>query len=394
MEYLGVKLKVNKSLLFFALAAWIGLDAYLISGNTVVIKLIVYGAFICVFTSGLFSKKIDTQLFGIVFLIISFYFHIPGEGSLNNIIGFGFIPLSIVFFLTEESKCILYKYFKLIFVLSLIPGLVIYFLDVSGVSIPYTDITVFEKRQIGEANFVVDYIGFMGNTKQLISNTFSFYRFEGMYNEPGVVGTLSALLLVVSQFEIKSWENKVLIVSGLLSLSLAFYVILLFHFLLSSSNIKHYMIFLASIIVVVNLPITKHYLADRFKIDNYTLKGDNRVSDDFSFLYTQDIDNGDVYNKIFGLGSDAHAKKGYNVSSYKQLIYNKGYLGIILIISFYLIYIYKHLRSTKLRLIMLIVLLSIYQRPEVMTLFFTVVFAGGISLMNNQSEKMYQLNIS
>lgn len=50
----------------------------------------------------------------------------------------------------------------------------------------------------------------------------------GMYDEPGVVGTIAGAILMTRQFNFKKWINIPIFIAGILSFSLFFYVILQF----------------------------------------------------------------------------------------------------------------------------------------------------------------------
>lgn len=58
------------------------------------------------------------------------------------------------------------------------------------------------------------------------SKTFDILpRFFGMYDEPGVVGTIAGAILMTRQFNFKKWINIPIFIAGILSFSLFFYVI-------------------------------------------------------------------------------------------------------------------------------------------------------------------------
>ena len=126
---------------------------------------------------------------------------------------------------------------------------------------------------------------------------------------------------------------------------------------------------------------TRYYIIERLRFNTETgkLKFDNRVSSSFQELYDSKIKNGDIFHKVFGYGSNAHSKNNFNVASYKALIYNKGYFGFILIILFYLFYFRYYIKEYQNQVIILIFLTSIYQRPDVVSLFYSIIFFGGVS---------------
>ena len=57
-------------------------------------------------------------------------------------------------------------------------------------------------------------------------------RFYAFYDEPGVLGNIIMVLLYIQRFNLKKWYNIVFLISGLLSLSLAFYIALIVYYVL------------------------------------------------------------------------------------------------------------------------------------------------------------------
>ncbi len=376
-------------LFLYAILAWFGLEPYFLINNDLIIIVILYSSFVLVLVFVDMSKKARDMLFFVLFFFIGFYFSVPGIGSINKNIGLAFIPTSIFFLIRKEYKIFLLKYFKTIFVLSLILGFVVYIFDVAGFNVPYS----FIKSYTYISGYSLDYIGFMGNMKPIMFEPFNIYRFQGMYPEPGLVGTVTAMLLVLSNYRIKERQNLVLFICGTISLSLAFYIIGVFYYILrTKKGFSNILIGMLLLFIVFNIPATKYFIVNRFKIVNYKMKALNRVSDDFAVLYNQRIKNGDLDRKLFGYGADAHISPGYNVSSYKCIVYNKGYIGLFVIISFYILYLLKYLKDKVSRLMMIIILSSIYQRPDVMALFYAIIIVGGVAYLSNSVAERNSVN--
>lgn len=52
-------------------------------------------------------------------------------------------------------------------------------------------------------------------------------RFYGPFNEPGVVGTLGAVLLCTQKFNFKDWRTLIILLAGVLSMSLFFFALVI-----------------------------------------------------------------------------------------------------------------------------------------------------------------------
>jgi len=387
IQITGIK---RVALILFAALAWFGLRPYFLLERDLWIVIVMYSSFGLVVLSFGLRVRFEELGYFISFLFIAFYFQFPGEGSIDKTIGLGFILVSYVFILEEKYKIVLYSYFKTIFVISLIPGLVIYIFDIAGINIPYS--IVMEKVS-ERGGYTLQYIGFMGNMKPVLFSELGIYRFQAMYPEPGVVGTICALILVIDKFRLKGKQNLFLIVCGFMSLSLGFYLVLfLIYILHTKKNLKNIIAFVILITIILLNPVTQNFILDRFVIVDSKLKADNRVSYESAEIYHRKIVKGEFERKIFGYGADANYSMGFTGSSFIIVILNKGYLGLLLLISFYLLYIFKRLKDRNSIMIMLIWLTVLYHRPNVMALFFNLLFASSVAILRIREQARIPIN--
>lgn len=175
-------------------------------------------------------------------------------------------------------------------------------------------------------------------------------RFCGVYDEPGVIGTLSAVLLCINQFKMKDWKNVVFLITGLLSMSLSFYVILTFCSLA-------YLVFVRKkygIAALICVSLFTFYLYTKDNIyfevliwdriewneDGGKFAGDNRMTDSANEYYETHVQG----TKAFWLGLDDNKRFGElaeGSSSYKIVIAKNGFIFCFLyIFCFILLAIY------------------------------------------------------
>ena len=191
-------------------------------------------------------------------------------------------------------------------------------------------------------------------------------RFFGLFDEPGVVGTISGIILITENFNLKKWYNIVILVTGLLSLSL-FFIILCAIYILATAPIKYkvFSILLVGIVVVLfsQSEILDQYIFSRLLFEDNKFVGDTRSHGDFDSFYAK-FRQSSAY--LTGLGAGTGAARNEGGSSYKQLIVDYGLIFFLVNIFCYYLFSRKTLTSFKMIFVFFLSLLgSMYQRPFV-----------------------------
>ncbi len=197
-------------------------------------------------------------------------------------------------------------------------------------------------------------------------------RFQALANEPGLLGTLCGLLLYYTRRERKlRIPYYIFLLSGIISFSLAFYVILAIHFLfVVRLNLK------GILAIVLIISASFYMLRDQFEVlliervvESEDI--DNRTSEDFDDAFEKAYRQGILwlgvgYQNVEGLVSESD---GGNAGG-KLWILQYGIIGVIIVFIGYGI-LYYHRCGRKLKLydwIYLIVFwLSFYQRQTIYT---------------------------
>lgn len=216
-----------------------------------------------------------------------------------------------------------------------------------------------------------------------------FYRFYGFLNEPGFIGTLSALIILAWRFD---FSNKkilyIYLVACLLSLSLASYLTLFLGFLyfISFKRVL-YLLGLILLFLVVNYDLVDRYVFSRLTIIDGEFAGDNRTSSQFDIQWERLISSRDV---IFGKGKGQHTLTSQHggVSSWKTIVYNSGVVGLVLYLSIF-ICIFLLVNNGKFKkyhfVFLFVFLLTIYHRPNIHNIYYLIILLGG--LLHNVSLK-------
>lgn len=332
----------------------------------------------------------------VFFLIVLLYYTTLGilneQSSFFGVIS-DFIKLSLVsipFASVSFSKKV-YNSFFTIYIVVMLVSLSSYICAHIGIISPIEQI----QKLTGETNRIYNIYPL------LVSEVgFDFLRFYGPFNEPGVVGTLAALLLCIQRFDFKDWRTTVLLVSGLLSMSFFFFILVigygLVYIIMVKRNFLYLIIFTAFFalfyIKTKEDPLISTALWERFEWDDNTqsFKGDNRQN------YAVDT----FIDRIKNTSSYWFGCKGTEVehfwnivgetSSYKVVIVNKGVIFLVMYLLFFVFMGLKHKKSSTFYLFIAVLIANTYQRPDiysVLMIFIYSYFARFSLVQTNQPTK-------
>ncbi|MDE5678734.1 hypothetical protein [Phocaeicola sp.] len=196
------------------------------------------------------------------------------------------------------------------------------------------------------------------------ANTFRFYS---MFDEPGVLGTLSAFVLFANRYDFKQINNLIILIGAFFSFSLAFYILTFIGYLFQSvQNIRKILLSIFSVLLVVFAAYStlKDNLAFQYSVIERISSGgvdnlDNRTGDQASRFYDSFISTPEA---LMGIGYDKMMnKKLKEGQSYKLFIIEYGLLSIVcLLISYYVL---AGRKNMYIYVLCLIFILSFLQRP-------------------------------
>ena len=200
--------------------------------------------------------------------------------NLNGILlvpvsGLGFAPLFLcsVDFWKKCVDCFI-KLLAVLLVFALIEHIFVCFLDKEFVSPYITECPTNKDR---------DYLVYLFNAYLQYSFQF-FKRFFAFYDEPGVLGNIVMVLLYIQRFNLKKWYNVVLLVSGILSFSLTFYLAVAAYFILFG-NMKSKVVFAIVALILTyyfyNNEMVYDLVFGRLEFEDGQMAGYNRENEDF-----------------------------------------------------------------------------------------------------------------
>lgn len=293
--------------------------------------------------------------FAIVFLYISI-------SSSRNLFGYINALLFLIFFLVNDKVIIrTYNAFKLIFAISLLLSLTVYILIIFF-SIPF-NYTIIKPLNELKINNYVKYPFLV--SEGFIGMKYLNIRFFGMFDEPGVVGSLVTILLFADNYNLKSKQNIIFFISGIFSFSFYFYLSSAVYFLLFSANkIRFFfaLLFILFFSLTSNNEILSTIIWDRFKFEDKKLKGDNRSEIKLDIEFEKLIQSNEVF---FGKGGNYTKKMELmGSSSYKLLIVDYGIVFmIILFFAFWFLAKYKIKDRFLIFIYLFLIIGMMYQRP-------------------------------
>lgn len=182
-------------------------------------------------------------------------------------------------------------------------------------------------------------------------------RFQGLFREPGFLGICSGLFLFkCHEF---SWKISVIwIISGVLSLSLAFYALaiiaLIYHILITKILLKPlYIIFISTIGVILFITLWD-ILNDAIflRTQDYLEYGDNRTTVDLDRELNRMFSSSDLW---FGYGYSKFIDDGYNFGNagIKAELFKYGLINVCLFVLFFYILLYSYSLTLKQKLFLL-----------------------------------------
>lgn len=337
----------------------------------------------------------------LLYLLFFIWWHIYFKGFVVKTVNiFGLVgpivftlpPITIFIFSTRDEKTYFLNIFTMFMSLICFISLAFFLLYLVGIKLPnhkiYHPTSQFYKYFDNYLFFII-----------VRNGTFVIFpRFQSIFTEPGHLGMMCALLLYANQYDVKKISTIILLISVLLSLSLAAYVLLIAGFLIfkfcSSRKKLKMTVFLVTVLALLVIGGVTYYqthpesvfsqrILSRLLFDEEKgIAGNNRNTAEFKKLYN-DFRSNDI-QLIFGSGHSVGEvfPKGGN-SSYKNFIYEHGLFGLLLLLLFY----YSFVNRNFVMLGMLVLWeLSFIQRPYAVwesQMFIFISFSALLTKSNN-----------
>ena len=307
--------------------------------------------------------------------------------------------LVLLFVCKKEFQIDVFLKFKKIYVIIIGLSMVVWTLLQLGVNVPHHTIPPLNslKQVTYDAYPFLVKLNIYTLSYDSLSNSM---RFMGPFDEPGVVGTISLMLLFVERFDLRKKGNIVLLLSGIISFSLFFYVaafVFLFYNITTNKNKGWYKtlmgVILASLVVYsFSNPITRELIWERLEWDTSrnTIVGDNRTGEDFD-AYVESIRG--TYAYFWGVGDSQISARFSGAASINNALIRYGLVVLVYFFVFYAFYSRRYIKSIFMWLaFMTFLYATLYQRPGFFTIHYLFIFNMAIYASSKKYQNLFTAN--
>lgn len=278
-----------------------------------------------------------------------------GIVTVFNFLGFAFIPL-----IKKELILATYESFRKIFIAVIFLSFIFYVLAAFGMPKMGTF-----THQNGPDLYTYELFPFLVRGLGKIEG-FNL-RFQALFDEAGLVGTISGLILVAERMNLKKRGNLLLLICSLFTLSFYFYVCLAFGFIFFSKGTaknrwKIFALCALFVAVTYRMPFFYDNLYYRFE---YDADAGGFVGDNRNGWGLRDYFDSILWTPVFftGLGS-TFAEQYSGAASLYLVIVKHGFVFVVLNIGAYLLLSFREIKHKPTWLMFVIFfLLTLYQRP-------------------------------
>lgn len=334
-----------------------------------------YGQLLCGISALILSGiRIEKKYFISCILFFVFYLYASLYVLDLNLLGrlFTLLPFCI-FFLKKKDIQSVYTLYQDFFVYTVTISLVVYFFVV-WIEYDLSYSIIEPLNDLKTHNYLAYPFCVIPD-----ENYFSHFRFCGCYDEPGVVGTITGIMLITNRWNMRDWKNVVLLLSGIFTFSLYFYLLQFLYFLFYA-RLRYKIVVLLLLIGLFfslqNDELVNKFLLTRLDFSGGDFSGDNRTTASFDSWYSNFLF---TTNFWIGCGKGMANIVDAGGASYKHLIVDHGFIMFVVYMLSFLYLIWKNHSLSKNLLIIAVVLFSlIYQRPFIFNYLYLFLLVSSI----------------
>ena len=286
--------------------------------------------------------------------------------------------------LSDDEKIQVFLLYKKYLIFSAVCGVIAFLAFSLNLPIPY-DIKPYYSEN--SASLYVDY-----RLAYLITS-FPIIRLCGLFNEPGYFGTIIAFYLCADQLNLRKKDNLILFIAGLLTFSMAFYVITLLYLAFMTRHKPKILFFWIILLFVVlfilpeiDLGSSMNKLVHRFSFEDGEFVGNNRSKEPIDQTLEDMIGTSDMW---FGYGQGYASDLAVETSTYKSYIIDYGFVGFFLMFgSLFLTTFFEARKNIYVLIFLICFFASVYQRPGIYNLVYFVVLLGGMKYISQSTYKL------
>lgn len=314
------------------------------------------------------NSDIKSKGRGTLFAIFAILIILSALNSGLNVFGMmGIVCFMFVPFAKEQFARRTFDYFLTIYAVVVGISAIVWMFSLSGI-VPSTGV-IEPLNQLKSYNYTTYPLLVKYN---YVLDQFRMERFCGPFDEPGVIGTICALLLTVGKFNFKDKRLLIVFVTGFLSMSFFYFIIVAAYYIIYtftvSNNKKtgYFLIIMLTSLVVISMENTLLYetIWSRFTWNEETgfLSGDNRFTEN-SLDVLQSISGTSTLLWGTGVNKKLLEAMGGEASIFFAIV-QYGLIFVLFYIYVFAAYGWKYKKnSITYFLYLLVFMASIYQRP-------------------------------
>lgn len=327
-------------------------------------------------------------LFGIV--LIRFAIPTESDFTISNYIAsiVRYLLLASFFLINKKDLKVIYNNLITILIVILSISLFFYLLKVSGIY-SMDPITTWGAEGEGERTWnVYWFFSFQDNP-----NKGEIIRFASIFDEPGYLGTMLAFILAIENFNVRPNRNKLFLFCGIITFSLAFYMLSLLYLTFSTHIKVKYKLYALSVVAVL-LALSSIFLQDILtdniynrligEDDDIVLVDNQRVGLDKQKEIFEVLSLVNTKALFWGAGLNAHNEYDLGVN-WSRLIFQLGIVFTLLFISTIILYSYGSRNTITFALVFII---SLMQRPEVFAPIWFFLLLYGTTKYNTMNQNL------
>lgn len=363
-------------------------DSYQYNTVFVILQYLILAAslvFLGIRTPSFFSTDNGRGRDIILIMLLTSFYYFTGE---QNMVGSWGVLLQYFFIIKFYVSCS-YKnektidFLKKIFAILLLPSIVFFILRLCGIIIPF-DILA-DYREDSTRIYLHNFLTVLTATKY--SASMPMMRLCGILDEPGATGTYAALMLMCTDYKLKSKYDKILFIAGILSLSTAFVVLTVMYIFITRFSLqKEYRIrarllilMLIAGIAFIFIPRIGFINAVFGKLSKTDIRGTYRI-----WEMTKSEFGSNIFKHLFGNGYLSGMFGGD--ASWTTLIHDIGIIGVAITIIYILLVGSNGVKNKHCMAFRLCFIASMCQRPTIMNIPYMVIFMCGISNLYRYSD--------
>lgn len=294
-------------------------------------------------------------------------------------------PIALMALSGAEVLNSAFKKFVMLYAISLAPSVIMYPFIATGVISPFG--IVVPSLEIKDT-FGMYYENYLLSFRlvEIGAAGVGLFRLSGLFDEPGVVGTFSAFILVTMGYRVREWKGYVILAAGILSFSLAFYLMSLLYLLMRKGVVNRIKVLVFIMLLAVtagSISFIQEMIIDRLAIKEGALAGDNRTTEEVDMAFS----NFTMSDNVWTGNAERVDESGIGSASWKAAIMDYGIIGNVLIALFFLLLASsKPIHFSRQTVIFSILfVISVYQRPHVFEPSYILLFIGGLIYISHET---------